>query len=62
MYEKLICGKCQTGLVMKKVNFSYLAHNFATEIPACPKCGQVFISEQLAKGKMAEVEKNLEEK
>ncbi|MCL2493726.1 MAG: DNA-binding protein [Clostridiales bacterium] len=62
MYEKLLCCKCETELVMKKVNFSYLGHNFFTEVPACPVCGQVYVSEQLAKGKMAEVEKNLEEK
>ena len=62
MYEKLLCCKCKTELVIKKVNFSYLAHNFFTEVPACPVCGQVYVSEQLAKGKMAEVEKNLEEK
>lgn len=28
----------------------------------CPKCGQVYIPEDLAKGKMAQLEKSLEEK
>jgi len=47
---------------MKKVNFEYLAHNFFAEIPACPVCGQVYVPGELAKGKIAEVEKHLEEK
>jgi len=62
MYEGLECCKCKVPLVMKKTNFEYLAHNFFAEIPVCPVCGQVYVSEQLAKGKISEVEKNLEEK
>ena len=62
MYEKLACCKCSEELIVKKINFEYLSNNFFAEIPACPVCGQVFVSESLAKGKMAEVEKNLEEK
>jgi hypothetical protein len=30
--------------------------------PHAPKCGQVYISEELTKGRMAEVEMNLEDK
>ena len=62
MYEGLQCCKCKTGLVIKKVNFEYLSHNFFAEVPACPECGQVFVSEGLAKGKMDDVERQLEEK
>jgi hypothetical protein len=62
VYEKLICIKCDVELVRKRTNFEYLAHNFFADIPACPVCGQVYVSEELAKGKIAEVEKNLEEK
>ena len=62
MYKTLKCCKCDVTLVDKRTNFEYLAHNFFAEIPACPVCGQVYVPEQLAKGKMAEVEKNLEEK
>jgi len=61
-YENLECCKCKVPLVKRRTNFEYLAHNFFAEIPACPVCGQVYVSEQLAKGKIAEVEKNLEEK
>ena len=62
MPEKLMCCKCETELVLKKTNFEYLSNSFFTEIPVCPVCGQFYVSESLAKGKMAEVEKNLEEK
>ena len=62
MYEGLECRKCRAALVVKKVSFEYLKQNFFTEIPACPVCGQVYVPEELAKGKMADVERNLEEK
>jgi len=62
MYEELKCCKCDVTLVQKKISFDYLAHHFFTEIPACPVCGQVFVAEELAKGKIAELEKHLEEK
>ena len=62
MYEKLECGKCGVALSEKKVNFEYLKQNFFAEILACPVCGQVYVPEELAKGKMADVERTLEEK
>lgn len=62
MYGELKCCKCNMVLAKKKINFDYLAHNFFAEIPACPICGQVYVPEELAKGKIAEVEKQLEEK
>jgi len=39
-----------------------MGHTFHTDLPKCPKCGQIFISEDMAKGKMAEVETELEDK
>ena len=62
MYEGLECRKCRVALAVKKVNFEYLKQNFFAEIPACPVCGQIYVPEELAKGKMADVERNLEEK
>ena len=62
MYENLKCSKCSESLITKRINFEYLKLNFFAEVPACPICGQVYVPEDLAKGKMAEVEKNLEEK
>lgn len=58
----LICYKCKIELVLKKSNFSYLGHTFHTELPRCPQCGLVFIPEELAKGRIADVEMQLEDK
>lgn len=42
--------------------FTYLDKKFRHKVLRCPQCGQVFIPEVLAKGKMAQLEKSLEEK
>jgi phage FluMu protein Com len=60
--QKLICDKCQVEMVELEVEFSYLNRSFRHKVPRCPECGQVYISEELAKGRMRDVEKNLEEK
>jgi uncharacterized protein with PIN domain len=56
------CAKCNEPLVIKKAVFSYLGHTVAHEVQSCPKCGRVFIPEDLAEGNMAEVEEQLEDK
>jgi hypothetical protein len=56
------CGKCKEDLVKKRTAFSYLGHTFSTEVMCCPKCGKVFIPKELAEGKMAAVEQELEDK
>jgi len=56
------CCKCGMELVSKKTVLSYLGHTVAHEVPTCPKCGKVFIPEELAEGRMAEVEQQLEDK
>ncbi|WP_041668600.1 DVU_1557 family redox protein [Acetobacterium woodii] len=58
----LICLKCNVPLKMQTNKFSYLGFNFNTEIPTCPRCGLMFLSEELVKGKVTEVEKGLEDK
>jgi hypothetical protein len=45
-----------------KVTASYLGSEFPVDLLKCPKCGFVFVSEDLALGKMAEVEQTLEDK
>lgn len=60
--KKVICFKCQKELELKKTNFSYLGHSFFTEVPRCPECGLVFISEELVKGRISEVEMQMEDK
>jgi hypothetical protein len=62
MNDKLICQKCRVPLEPRRVSFKYMGFDFYHEVPACPRCGQVLISEELAKGRMAEVEMNLEDK
>ncbi len=60
--RSLKCGRCDRELVPKKIVFEYLGHTVAHEVPVCPKCGRVFISKELAEGRMAEVERQLEDK
>jgi hydrogenase maturation factor HypF (carbamoyltransferase family) len=60
--ETLLCHRCKVPLIAQKTFFKYLGHSFHTDIPTCPKCGIVFISESLAKGRMAQVEQELEDK
>lgn len=56
------CGKCGVSLEMAKVEVSYMGSKYPVELPRCPGCGLVFIPEDLALGKMAQVEKLLEDK
>ena len=60
--NNLICCKCGVPLVERKTAFNYLGYSFNTDLPGCPICGQVFIPEDVVKGKMASVEMELEEK
>ena len=57
-----LCSKCGLTLQVGKVNVSYLGSMFPVDLYRCSGCGQVFIPEDLATGKMAEVEKLLEDK
>lgn len=56
------CGKCGEELKKKKTLFNYLGHTFSYEVDRCPKCGNVFIPKELAEGRMAEVEAQMEDK
>ena len=58
----LICRRCGVALTEAKTEFSYLTYTFHTELLRCPVCRQVFIPEDLVKGRMAEVEAELEDK
>jgi ribosomal protein S27AE len=60
--ENWQCGKCGADLEATKVEVAYMGSKYPVELPRCPKCGIVFVPEQLALGKMAEVEKILEDK
>lgn len=64
MEEKLIliCDKCKVEMKESEIEFSYLNRAFRHKVPRCPECGQVHIPEELAKGRMSEVEMMLEDK
>jgi hypothetical protein len=57
-----VCAACGQALELRAVDLEYLGSRFDVELPACPACGLVLIPESLALGKMAEVEKILEDK
>ncbi|MDI9496380.1 MAG: DNA-binding protein [Bacillota bacterium] len=57
-----ICDKCSEKLVLEKTNVLYLDADFEVELWKCPKCKMVLIEEELARGKISEVEKALEDK
>ena len=56
------CFRCDQPLVVGSVLVKYLGNNITTQLPQCPSCYAVLISEELATGKVAEVEKILEDK
>ncbi|MDR0906467.1 MAG: DNA-binding protein [Oscillospiraceae bacterium] len=56
------CAKCDKPLEKRKTVFNYLGRSFTHEVDVCPKCGAVLIPSELAEGKMAEVEEQLEDK
>ncbi len=56
------CASCDVELAPMAVELEYLDSLFSVELPACPKCGYVLIPENLALGKMHQVEQLLEDK
>lgn len=58
----ITCLKCNEKLEERKTLFTYLGFTFSTPLPRCPVCGQVYISEGYATGKLHDVEKTLEDK
>ncbi len=56
------CHACGVNLEPALVVVEYLGNEFSAELPRCPRCGLVLITEELALGKMAEVEQILEDK
>lgn len=56
------CAACSESLQPAKVNVTYLNSVFTVELMACPGCGFILVPEELAMGKMLEVEQLLEDK
>jgi uncharacterized Zn finger protein len=62
MEEKLTCTKCGVPLENKKTVLKYMGLDFNAKLPCCPVCGQVYLSEELVRGRLTAVEHELEEK
>jgi Zn-finger nucleic acid-binding protein len=57
-----ICLRCGVALQPGMVDLHYMDNVFKVELPICPKCSAVLIDEELALGRMLEVEQLLEDK
>jgi uncharacterized protein with PIN domain len=62
MEQEMTCLKCNLKLVPRQTEFIYLGKNFVAEIPACPKCGCVYVPEDFVEGRIKEVERMMEDK
>jgi RNase P subunit RPR2 len=60
--RRLICELCDVPMVPLEAQFSYLKRTFRHAVLRCPKCGQVYVSEDTAGGRMKDVETALEDK
>ncbi len=56
------CAQCGCPLTVGPVTVSYMGNDFSTELARCPECRMAMISESVAMGKMAQVERILEDK
>lgn len=57
-----MCANCNIPLETAPVDVAYLGNAFPVDLLKCPRCGLVLIPEDLALGKMASVEQQLEDK
>jgi hypothetical protein len=60
--EEWVCAQCNLPLASSQVNVTYLGIAYPVDLLRCPRCGLTLVTEELAAGKMAEVEKTLEDK
>lgn len=58
----LVCGQCLVPLQPGKVVATYLGNTFPVDLLRCPGCGFTYVPEELALGKMLQVEQALEDK
>jgi len=60
--RELICVRCEVALVEEKTELRYLGHSVSVKTMKCPRCGQVWLSEELVKGQIKEAEMALDDK
>jgi hypothetical protein len=58
----VLCAKHKVPLEKGKIDVAYQGHAYPVDVLCCPICGQALIPEELARGRMLEVERTLEEK
>jgi len=56
------CTKCDRRLELATVKLKYMEETFGVDIPACPSCQRIFVTEEDATQRMALAEKMLEDK
>jgi hypothetical protein len=56
------CCRCSGPMEMGSVELTYLGNSFWIDLPRCPTCGLFLVPEELATGRMNEVELLLEDK
>jgi ribosomal protein S27AE len=56
------CGRCGVPLEVGRVRVAYLDSEQPVDLARCPRCGLVMVPEDLALGRMLEVEQLLEDK
>lgn len=61
-YAGWSCGICGEPLRPCPVRAMYMGSEFELELPGCPTCRMYLVFEELALGKMLEVEQILEDK
>lgn len=61
-YEGWRCAACGEPMRPGPAQLAYMGSVFDVELPVCPRCNQALVPEELALGKMLEVEQVLEDK
>jgi hypothetical protein len=56
------CCRCGVPMEVGQVELTYMGNSFWIDLPHCPKCGMLLVPEELATGRMNEVELLLEDK
>lgn len=56
------CGRCGVPLQLSTVKVAYLGTEQPVDLASCPRCGFVMIPEDLALGRMLQVQELLEDK
>jgi len=57
-----LCAVCDLPLELATVKLAYMDETFAVDLPSCPVCQRVLVSEEQAVAKMALAERMLEDK